>query len=64
MSSDLDESRRFAPERLLAKLGRAVGDPERAVDTLLVGSVGERFEGGHVLGRPGSAHELRAEALG
>ena len=47
----------------LAQLGRAVGDPERAVDPLFVGSVGQRFEGGHVLGRPGGPHQLRAEAL-
>ena len=58
---ELDERRRLAAERRLAKLGRAERDPERAVDALLVGRVRQRLERGDVLGRAGRADELGAE---
>ena len=51
-------------ERLLAQLGRATRDPERAVDALLVGSVRQGLERVHVRGGAGRPYELGPEALG
>ena len=58
---ELDERRRLGAEGLLAQLGRAEGDAERAVDAFLVGRIGQRLERLDVLARAGRAQELRPE---
>jgi hypothetical protein len=61
---DLDERRRLAAKRRLAQLGRAPRDPERPIQGVLVGRVGQRLERGDVVRRSGRPHERRPEALG
>ena len=57
------KGRRRAAEGLLAQLRRAPGDPERPVNSLLVGRIRERAERRDVLRGSRRMNELGAEAL-